>query len=467
MTEKLSTSNIITIVYFCANLLLVLALALVIKRTGEHASLKSTSFWKDLWCQRKIYLPVIVHIYDTATDAGVLYYWYTLMINEQNGQNYVSVNMTVFFWSGIAVVIMYRVGSIIGLPILFMSGYTRDSYSAMQSDYYRWTDFILIIFDLFIFRMVYFSARDAQKTIADNIEKRKNKKQQKTEKQLEMQIQNAEKKVEKIEPDEEEIEPDEAQMFAQIGESVLEALPQIVLQSVFIIRSQNDETLKDGNIGLILVSCLASLASIASKFIYFDGEAFGHWDTKTRNLAGKAYSLKPRKEFPDCIQYWYLVRVLWRICSICSNFAIYVLVWVVCGGAFLPMYAAVIFIVWIPMLVYVGHEGEDTLLYNIKAVLPFMVGQLVSNDFQNAISINVGKYLLNVCGLSFIAVFGVVSFECGICSDPSLRKFENASDNIAILVYYMLGCAALIMEIILYTVLNVKHVFERVQWRFL
>eukprot|EP01084_Bolivina_argentea_P004345 8269_1 len=220
MTEKLSTSNIITIVYFCANLLLVLALALVIKRTGEHASLKSTSFWKDLWCQRKIYLPVIVHIYDTATDAGVLYYWYTLMIKEQNGTNFESVDMKVFFWTGIAVTIMYRVGSTIGLVIL--GNYSNKPYDELYMHQYRWTDFILVIFDLFIFRMVYESAKRAQDTIASNIERRKKRKQQKdTAKQLEMQVKNAETTQKTIQEDT-EVEPEEEQMFAQIGESVLE-----------------------------------------------------------------------------------------------------------------------------------------------------------------------------------------------------------------------------------------------------
>eukprot|EP01084_Bolivina_argentea_P076351 138370_1 len=104
----LSVSNIITVVYFSANILLLLALALYIKRTGEHESIKSTSFWKDLWNQRKIYAPIIIHVYDTATDIGVVYYYYILMIDEQeNGINYKSLNMTIFFWTGIAFLIVY------------------------------------------------------------------------------------------------------------------------------------------------------------------------------------------------------------------------------------------------------------------------------------------------------------------------------------------------------------------------
>ena len=44
----------------------------------------SKSFLKELWSYRSIYGAVIVHFYDTATDIGILIYWYKLMIDEQD-----------------------------------------------------------------------------------------------------------------------------------------------------------------------------------------------------------------------------------------------------------------------------------------------------------------------------------------------------------------------------------------------
>eukprot|EP01083_Nonionella_stella_P207445 753590_1 len=72
--------------------------------------------------------------------------------------------------------------------------------------------------------------------------------------------------------DEIAIEPQEMQRILQFFEAVTESMPQIVLQSVFIIRSANDEELrKNGsNIGLLLFSVLASLLSISNKYVWFD-----------------------------------------------------------------------------------------------------------------------------------------------------------------------------------------------------
>ena len=75
-------------------------------------SLKSKAFIKDIWTQRKIYAPLIVHFYDTATDIGVIYYWYGLMVDEKNGvQDYDSLDMTIFFWCGISSLIFYRLAT--------------------------------------------------------------------------------------------------------------------------------------------------------------------------------------------------------------------------------------------------------------------------------------------------------------------------------------------------------------------
>eukprot|EP01083_Nonionella_stella_P172860 594503_1 len=77
-------SSIVAIVYFSVNFVFLIGLGIIVYRQGGH-SVKSKSYFKDLWNQRKIYAPLIIHFYDTATDIGVIYNWYILMQNEQNG----------------------------------------------------------------------------------------------------------------------------------------------------------------------------------------------------------------------------------------------------------------------------------------------------------------------------------------------------------------------------------------------
>eukprot|EP01084_Bolivina_argentea_P020696 38481_1 len=100
----LKYSSILSIIYFSVNIILLSILAIVVYRQGGHTSVKSKTYFKDIWSQRKIYAPLIIHFYDTATDIGVLYNWYQLMYKEQNTPdfNYESVNMEIFFWTGIA-----------------------------------------------------------------------------------------------------------------------------------------------------------------------------------------------------------------------------------------------------------------------------------------------------------------------------------------------------------------------------
>eukprot|EP01084_Bolivina_argentea_P055781 102200_1 len=292
----------------------------------------------------------------------------------------------------------------------------------------------------------------AQSVIASNINQRK--------KQLEMQFKNAsksqntqetQKQPKKEEASEKDVEPAEYQMLLQCGESVLESLPQIILQSVFIIRSGNDQKLKAGNIVLIFLSVIASLLSIANKFIWVDKVG--------PSVASKAQSLKPRKIFPGCINYWYLVRVLWRICSIMSTFSIYVLIWTVLGGEWLPICAVILFIAWIIVFMY---GWKEHFLGGCAIDFTAMAAVMIN---RNIWSVFVAKYILNGIGLSMIAVFGTLSFECGICADPVSRQFMNVSDNYRMLLYFIMGCFALGLEILLYIILNVNHILINGKWR--
>eukprot|EP01084_Bolivina_argentea_P020692 38474_1 len=521
----LSVSNIISIIYFAANILLLLALALYIKKTGEHKSIKSTLFLKDLWSQRKIYAPIIVHFYDTATDIGVLYYWYTLMKDEQEygGEYYQSVNMKSFFWTGIAFLSVYRLCVFIFAIWNWLCDGDGD-----------WYDIILVLLDLYIFKTVYESFSEAQGVITGNARKRQKNKAKKQAKRDAKQPQNAvelaeiqammqfgeeeeeiepaeiqammqlaetgadelaetgaktiqaviNEEEEEIEPaeiqammqladtgadelaetgaktiqavineEEEEIEPAEIQAMMQFGESITESMPQIVLQSVFIIRSGNDAKLLEAgsNIYLVMFSVIASLFSISSKFISFDRDY----------VKEKAKSLKASQQFPDCIQYWYAIRCIWRMAHIMSRFAVFVLIWAVMGGAWLPIWTLISYIWLVIACALYMHEDiecdcSDIFLDLFLPPLALIVG-IVGEREQYLFY--VFKFIETIVGIVIITVFAMSKFTCGICSDAGNRQLFN-NDNNRILIFWSLALICSFTDMFLYVIMYYSNIFQ-------
>ncbi len=48
---------------------------------------KQLKWWgKALWGKRRMYAPILVHLFDTASDIGVLATWYLLAVKESNGE---------------------------------------------------------------------------------------------------------------------------------------------------------------------------------------------------------------------------------------------------------------------------------------------------------------------------------------------------------------------------------------------
>ena len=98
-----SWSTIAAIVYYSLNVALILALSLYIHITEEHKDKKA--FLYAVWCRRAIYGQILVHLYDTATDIGVLIEWGELAYDTND---YKSIDMRVMFYTSIAFMIAYR-----------------------------------------------------------------------------------------------------------------------------------------------------------------------------------------------------------------------------------------------------------------------------------------------------------------------------------------------------------------------
>merc|ERR1712154_22400 len=127
------------------------------------------------------------------------------------------------------------------------------------------------------------------------------------------------------------------QKLVQLIESIFESLPQIVLQSVFLIKSQNDDKLKaNSNIYLVAISLAASLFSIANKCIWMDKDC----------VVEEAQEAKLKTNMPF-INGWYVLRVIWRFSFVTTRFLVFSLIWSVFGGAFLGGFVVLSFFYWL------------------------------------------------------------------------------------------------------------------------
>eukprot|EP01083_Nonionella_stella_P110949 325067_1 len=415
--SNMDYSTIVSIIYFVVNIIFMFGLAFHVYRSGNH-KLKSKSYLKAVWSQRKIIFPLIIHFYDTATDIGVIYNWYELMKDEEDPKtDYDSVDMKAFFWCGISFLLFYRILMLILSVFRWLD----------EDDEGEWYHVLLVLIDLYIFAFIYESFNEANGIITKNAERRqknaqrKKQKREEINKQLEIAVEKGQISTDKAEAiqialnDEVEIEPGDAQMFVQMLEAVTESMPQIVLQSVFLIRSANDDRLKYGsNMGLLLFSVLASLFSISNKFVWADTQGF------VREIAR---SLKPRQSFPGCVNYWYIARAFWRLCHFLSKFAAFTLIWVVLGGAWLPIWAGTIFIVW---SMWVMRQLRMDSNYNHCEVVSegFILGLFyivaLLNPSKQWVSHFIYKWIETTIALTAITVFGMIQFKCGICADSAL-----------------------------------------------
>ena len=97
--------DVATISYFSLYLLLLFIISLV-----SYDSNKSKKEWlSSVWKRKSIYTPVIVHIYDTATDIGVLILWAQLAFDENKDVNVTHVDIKAFFYLGLSFLLLYRI----------------------------------------------------------------------------------------------------------------------------------------------------------------------------------------------------------------------------------------------------------------------------------------------------------------------------------------------------------------------
>eukprot|EP01084_Bolivina_argentea_P212318 360939_1 len=94
---------------------------------------------------RSIYGSVLVHLYDTSTDIAILISWGIYTRQELEGtRNIENVNMLSFLIPSVLLILIYRaVYAVAHFNVFHNSAYMLPS------------DFVLILLDLYIFKLVY------------------------------------------------------------------------------------------------------------------------------------------------------------------------------------------------------------------------------------------------------------------------------------------------------------------------
>ena len=97
--------DIVTITYFSLYLLLLL----IISVTTYDSNESNKKWLSGVWKKKSIYTPVIVHIYDTTTDIGVLMLWAQLAFDDNENVDHVDIKA--FFYLGLTFLLLYRISS--------------------------------------------------------------------------------------------------------------------------------------------------------------------------------------------------------------------------------------------------------------------------------------------------------------------------------------------------------------------
>eukprot|EP01084_Bolivina_argentea_P094426 169754_1 len=219
---------------------------------------------EDMWKTRYIYWPVLLHFCDTLSNLVIIVDWGCM-------------GMIAFFIAATLFFILYRVISAIN--IIYESKFKK------QNDEFV-LDTIFALLDLYII-----------KVISQSIDSLK-------------------------------MNPTSKQKTFQFIHTVFESIPQTILQGLFIVQNVGTchTVEKSFHLKLAIISCIISLISISSKYVWLD-------------------DLKLSYEFYTLFHFkiWYFI---WRIMTISLRFIILVLLWRIFGPTIFACYCAWQFFLW-------------------------------------------------------------------------------------------------------------------------
>ena len=372
-------STFATISYFCCYTILVVIISIV----TYDPNVSKSKWIKAVWKRRAVYGAILIHIYDTATDIGVIIIWGELAVDELNGKTHVeNVDMMVFFVLGLVFLVVYRI-------VTFIAFTQVTGCCSIEA--------ILSIFDLAVIHQVY----EAHK---DNLQ-----------------------------------EPTEYMMVVQLAEGVTESVPQVMLQSVFLMRTYNNNSslLPLADTILLILSVAASILSISSKYTRVDRSDSTYVTKFSQKLFisskdGDINSI-PYKCCCNFISYGYFVHVFWRFGSILSRVCVYSLLWTVLGGFYLAIYIPMeMIIIWIVLTFFISKRNafQERILVGGISLGAVYVGE--KKETKMFISRIIDDTILMIV----VTVFSLVEFNCLFCHDANNRNFFK---NKSIAVFIVVG----------------------------
>ena len=407
---ELSWSNIAFIIYFSVNIVLLIVISCIVRKRNDYSN--KTQCLSRIHKMRSFYATVIIHIYDMATDIGVFVNWGML---AYDGNDYESIDMFGLFWTAISFAILYR------MILVFIAciGSCQD-YCFMKHGF----DFILydqhsLIGQICCCCYPLFGLLDC--FILNRL------------------IQAMLNEDEKMPTDLDDYTPPRVQLRGlRIIETTFESIPEIILQSVFLIKSMNDERLRENSsIGLVTMSLIASLISISYKFVWIDKFMF----------AEKAEDIDLKKEKPcKCLNWYYMLRMTWRISTIIVRFVIYCLMWCVVGGVPFVIFLVITVIIGCCLNVIWDRKTDAEINYCCVPFIEIATIEPIKNKFIGFIRI-----FYDLCGLSIVTVFALIEFDCELCADGEQRQ---ASGNQYILTFLILGWISCVIHGILWAMIG-------------
>ena len=381
--SNLDLSEIGIIVYSSAHVLALVCASGYILCNYDGTLLEKLKYlWKTKW----IYTSLLTKIYDQATDIGVAIYWYELAQKEhrqsRDSFDIPHLDMNILFWLCIGILVLSRV---VTAGVIVLHWGNKDG--------------LLALIDGYIIYKIYIAVVKEYKT-----------------------------------------KPTDEIRHAQLFEVILEAVPQIILQSLFIIRTNN---YFETSI-IVFISLGFSMIAASSKYIAWDAE-LEQFDEFIRTPQISAHC--------PMINIGYLARIFWRICDLISRLCLYVLLWSVVGGIFIFIFVLFIFIgyyihTWCFHHYEIQHSTHTELL--LKFLLYHLLGTIWdagTNDDINAQRWVLHHFCENIVVLIIVLIFAGLKFDCdyNICANPDTRRIEI---NSYVLAYICVFVACIVFGII-------------------
>ena len=234
MSQSAEVSDWASLIYGLSFIVLIFLISIMIYVCDSPES--PVDWAKQIWRLKSIYGALLVYVYDTATDVGVVFYFYYLAQDERNkGIDYESLNMDLMFTLSMIFLIVVRViwltyaTYMLLLKVLFPPCYCMGSLCCDQQEtiWYIFLLFFAAIMDGFVLLAAVGSIMNRDPVMSA------------------------------------------LQQQTSWIEAMLESTPQLIIQTVFIIRSQNDIILSQNQDAfyLVVLSIFGSILRFACMFV--------------------------------------------------------------------------------------------------------------------------------------------------------------------------------------------------------